>query len=43
VVPTKFLVRYIDGDVTNEFAEFAVVQQVIPVAPGAGELVALVA
>jgi hypothetical protein len=43
VVPVKFLARHIDGDVTDEFAEFAVVQGVMVTDPGAGDLVALVA
>ena len=43
VVPTQLLERYITGDPTDEAAEFTVVQQAIITAPGAGDLVALVA
>lgn len=42
-VPVKFLDRFIDGDPTDEFNEFSVVQSAIVTAPGAGELVAIVA
>lgn len=43
VVPVQFGARHIDGDPADEFAEFAVVQGVIVAAPGAGDLVAIVA
>jgi hypothetical protein len=42
-IPVEFGPRYITGDPTNEFAEFAVVQGIIVTAPGAGDLVAIVA
>ena len=42
-IPVEFGKRYIDGDPTDEFAEFMVVQGIIVTAPGAGDLVALVA
>lgn len=42
-IPVKLGARNIEGDTTNEFAEFAVVQSVIVTAPGAGDLVAIVA
>lgn len=42
-VPVEFGKQVITGDPTDEFAEFAVEQAVIVSAPGAGELVALVA
>lgn len=43
VIPVKFGDQNIIGDVTDEFAEFAVEQAVIVTAPGAGALVAIVA
>lgn len=42
-IPVEFGPRYITGDTTDEFAEFTVVQGIIVTAPGAGDLVALVA
>lgn len=42
-IPVEFGSRFIDGDTTDEFAEFTVVQGIIVTAPGAGDLVALVA
>lgn len=43
VIPVMFGDRNITGDTTDEFAEFAVMQGIIVTAPGAGDLVALVA
>ena len=42
-IPIELGSRYITGDTTNEFAEFTVVQGIIVTAPGAGDLVAVVA
>lgn len=41
-IPVEFGSRFIDGDPADEFTEFAVVQQIIVTAPGAGDLVAIV-
>lgn len=41
-IPVEFGARYIDGDPTDEFNEFGVMQQIIVTAPGAGDLVAVV-
>lgn len=43
VIPVKIAARNFDYDTTDEFGEIAVVQSVIVTAPGAGELVQMVA
>ena len=42
-IPVELGERNITGDTTDEFAEFTVVQGIIVTAPGAGDLVAIVA